>query len=263
MFLLLENMLLFHPTPAAAHWMPPPSERIQDVEFQADDGNRIHAWWYPVEEGRGALLYCHGNAGNLSHRGPAIVQMGQELGVSVLIFDYPGFGRSTGSPNEASCYAAGEAAFNWLTRTPSIPPEQILLYGKSLGGGIAVELATRHPHRALILAKTFTSVPDIGQEVYPFLPIRWLARNRFENLNKIPHCTRPVFIAHGDRDELIGKHHSERLFAAANEPKHFVLMNGVDHNEPVNGVFFTELRQFLAAAAPLPLTDTAPTAAAD
>src|SRR5262249_58324820 len=173
------------------------------------------------------LLYCHGNAGNLSHRAGAVAALQKLLGVPILIFDYPGYGKSAGRPTEAGCCAAAEAAYDWLTGTQKVPPERLLLYGGSLGGGVAVDLASRRPYGALILMKTFTSMPDVGQSLYPWLPVRWLMRNRFNSLEKIGSCRQPVFIAHGTTDGLIPFAQGERLFAAANEPKRFFAMPGV------------------------------------
>jgi fermentation-respiration switch protein FrsA (DUF1100 family) len=253
--LFLENFFLYHPLTAQNSWVEPPDPQVQDIELKSADGSRIHAWWYPREGAQGALLYCHGNAGNLSHRGGMVVGLSRGLGVSVLIFDYPGFGRSDGKPSEASCYAAADSAYDWLKER--VPPANIILFGKSLGGGVAVELARRRPHRVLVLAKTFTSVPDIAQETFPFLPCQRLVRNRFESIDKIGQCTRPVFIAHGDCDSLIPCSHGEKLFAAANEPKQFLYMPGCDHNDPFSPDFLPKLREFLAAHAPLDETTTA------
>ncbi len=257
-FMLLENTLLYHPVRASTEWIPPPSPRIQDVEFHTGDGTRIHGWWLPVDGATSALLYAHGNAGNLSHRGSVLVPMARTLGVSVLIFDYPGYGRSEGRPSEQSCYAAGLTAYEWLAQ--QVPPENIVLFGKSLGGGVMTELATQLPHRALVLVKTFSSVPDIAHDIYPWLPCRWLVRNRFDSLAKIGHCTGPVFIAHGDCDRIIPYAHGQRLFDAANEPKRFLLMPGCDHNDMLSNDFFLALRQFLDQTAPvsMPVSQTYP-----
>ena len=111
--------------------------------------------------------------------------------------------------------------------------------------GVAVDLASRQPHRALILVRTFTSIPDAAQSVYPWLPARWLVRNRFDNLQKIARCTRPVFIAHGTTDRLIPFGHGKRLFEAASEPKQFLAMTGLDHNDSLSPEFFAALRSFL------------------
>jgi uncharacterized protein len=243
---LLENSLVYHPITAAGEWWDQPDSRVQDVALQTPDGGRIHAWWWPKEGAEGAVLYCHGNAGNLSHRAQAIADWRKQLNHSVLIFDYPGFGRSEGSPDEAGCYAAANAAYQWLTQTARIPSQRVLIYGSSLGGGVAVELASHVPHRALVLLSTFTSLPDVAQEIFPWLPARWVVRNRFDNLGKIQQCNGPIFIAHGDRDDLIPFAQGQKLAAAAKEPKYFLRLENFGHWEDVNPDFFLSLRQFLS-----------------
>src|SRR5262249_14385967 len=131
-----------------------------------------------------------------------------------------------------------------------VPPEQVLLYGGSLGGGVAVDLASREPHRALIVVKTFTSIPEMAQTVYPWLPARWLVRNRFDKLEKITRCTPPLFIGHGTADRLVPFKHSQRLFEVAREPKQFLAMAGLDHNDGLSADFFTALRTFLEEVSP-------------
>jgi len=242
----LENRLVYHPATAEESWQPPPFSPVEDVSLRLPDGPTIHAWWCPCKGTDGTLLYCHGNAGNLSHRGPVILAIQQWLGQSVLIFDYPGYGRSDGQPTEAGCYAAADAAYDWLTQTRKAPADRLLLYGSSMGGGVAIDLASRRAHRALVLDKTFTSMPDVAQELYPWLPLRWLMHNRFDNLGKIGKCRRPVFISHGTTDDLIPTSQGERLFDAANEPKQFFRMEACGHNDPLPRQFFDALRQFLA-----------------
>jgi fermentation-respiration switch protein FrsA (DUF1100 family) len=248
LLLFLENALLYHPVPAATEWLDPPNGRVVDVELPGPDGVRLHAWWCPQEGAEGAVLYCHGNAGNLSHRGHGISRWQEWMNQAVLIFDYPGYGKSEGKPSEAGCYAAADAAYAWLTQQAGVPAEQVLIYGGSLGGGVAVDLASRRPHRGLVLVSAFTSVPDMAQKLYPWLPARWLVRNRFDNLGKIGRCTCPVFIAHGDEDCLVPFAQGRRLFAAANEPKFFHAMPGHDHNDGPDRAFYANLRKFLAEA---------------
>jgi len=251
--LFLENRLLFHPLRATEYWLPPPNVRVRDVQLPTVSGTRIHGWWCPVKNwqpAQGAMLYCHGNAGNLSCRSEAIALWQQALGLSVLIFDYPGYGPSEGTPTEATCYASADAAYDWLTRTMKVPPDHVAIYGGSLGGAVAVDLASRQPHRALILVKSFTSIPDAAQALYPWLPVRWLVRNRFDNLEKIGRCTRPIFVAHGTADRLIPFAQGKRLFEAASQPKHFLAMAGLDHNDGLSPEFFSALRSFLDATAP-------------
>jgi fermentation-respiration switch protein FrsA (DUF1100 family) len=247
----LEAKMIFFPTRASDDWLDPPNERVQNVELPAGDGSKIHAWWCPTkdwEPAQGATLYCHGNAGNLSHRANSIPRWQDQLGQAVLIFDYPGYGKSTGKPSETGCYRAADAVYDWLTQRQQVPAERTLLYGGSLGGAVAIDLASRRPYRALVLVSTFTSIPDMAHEYYPWLPIRWLIRNRFENLAKIGKCRKPLFMAHGTADRLIPFAHGERLFAAAPEPKRFFPLEGYDHQHTPGPEFYRALRDFLAQA---------------
>jgi uncharacterized protein len=243
--LALENFLVYHGTPADRDWLPPPTDAVRDVELTSADGTRLHAWWLPGP-GDGAVLHCHGNAGNLSHRGPSLPRWRHETGLSVLIIDYPGYGKCGGSPTEAGCYAAADAGYDWLVHTAKVAPQRIVLFGDSLGGGVATDLAARRPHRALVLVRTFTSLPDTAAAVYPWLPVRLLMRNRYDNLSKIARVPGPVFVAHGTADTLVPLAQGERLFAAAPEPKAFVRLEGADHNDPLGADFFAGLRRFLA-----------------
>jgi fermentation-respiration switch protein FrsA (DUF1100 family) len=245
----LENSLVYHPV-GADEWEPPPSPAVEDVELSTTAGTRIQGWWLPRRGTNHVALYLHGNSGNLSWCGAAVHEVSEQLDVSVLIIDYPGYGKSGGTPSEAGCYAAADAAYAWLTDKQHVPPDHLLLFGVSLGGGVAVDLGSRLPHRALVLVKTFTSVPDVGKGYYPWLPIHWLMRNRFDSLRKLDCCRQPIFITHGTADNLIPFSHGERLYHAAHEPKHLLRLEGAAHNGDLPPVFFAELRAFLALTAP-------------
>jgi fermentation-respiration switch protein FrsA (DUF1100 family) len=245
--LFFENWLVYPLSTAADFWQQPPSADWEDLYLEIEGGTKIHTWWCPGPAPvNGVLLYCHGNGGNLSHRARTIQGIHQQLGVSVLIFDYPGYGKSEGSPSEAGCYAAAEAAYRWLIENKQIRAEDVLLFGNSLGGGVATHLGAKYPHRALILSKTFTSIVDVGQGQFPLLPVRWLMSNRFDSLSRIKDCKSPVFITHGKMDEMIPFRHAETLFAAANEPKYLLPVETGDHNAPLNEEFFDRLKAFLA-----------------
>jgi fermentation-respiration switch protein FrsA (DUF1100 family) len=239
-----ENEMVYQPTPASVSWRDPAGSGVQDVELTTPAGAHIHAWWCPAKASLSALLYCHGNGGNLSHWADHIEMIRRELDMSVLIFDYPGYGKSPGQVSESACYDAADGAFDWLTSQGGIAPQRIIIYGGSLGSGVAVDLAARRPHQALLLASPFTSLPEVGQAAYPWLPIRMLMRNRFDNLEKIPRCGGGVIITHGMADTLIPFEHGEALFAAAAEPKQFLPVPGAGHIDPP-AEFFRQARKFL------------------
>jgi pimeloyl-ACP methyl ester carboxylesterase len=142
LLMLEEDQLVFMARPASAGWVGPGKLQVEDVRLTSADDTKLHAWWVPVEGGEGAILFCHGQAGNLSSRGDLMERL-KKLGKPILIFDYPGYGHSEGVPSEAGCYAAGDAAYDWLVKEKKIPPSRIILMGKSLGGGIATDIASR------------------------------------------------------------------------------------------------------------------------
>lgn len=244
---LLENRLVYFPVPATELWNEPPDPAIQNVFLTSPEGRRIHAWWLPRRADAPVLLLCPGNAGNLSGRGETLAKIRDRLDTSVLIFDYPGYGKSEGKPNEPGCYDAAEGAIHWLRDEQGIPPGRVTLYGESLGGGVATELATRYPCRALILVKTFTSLPATAKRHYPWLPVNWLMSNRFDNLSKLGDVHCPVFIASATADRIVPYIHGETLFAAAGELRHFFRDEGSDHNDQLPDAFWDELRAFLDA----------------
>lgn len=251
LLMLLENWFVFRPIKATNGWEPAPVPEIKDVTLACDDGTRVHAWWLPHPGAKSALLYLHGNAGNLSWRGKSAVKIRDALDVAVLMVDYPGYGKSDGRPSENGCYQAADAAYTWLTKDQSFEPKRLLIYGKSLGGAVAVHLASRNDHRALIVIKSFTSAPEVGSQLFWWLPVRWIMRNRFASIDKIADCRRPVFIAHGDADEVIPFSLGKKLFEASSEPKQFYVMPGAGHNDAIPEEMFLQLKAFLAKHAPL------------
>jgi fermentation-respiration switch protein FrsA (DUF1100 family) len=248
---LLENRLLYFPTRAAADWTDPKELLAEDISLQAPDGTPIHAWWCPKSSGDGAILYAHGNGGNLSHRARIYADLQREQNLSVLAFDYPGYGKSGGKPCEAGCYAAADAAYEWLTKTEGMSPERVVLFGESLGGGVVVDLASRRPCRALVLFSTFSSVPEVAKSKFPFFPVQTLMSNRFDSLHKIQDIHRPVFMSHGDADDLIPLKFAQRLFDAAPGPKQMLIDPGRGHHLSLRPEFHTALREFLKQNAPL------------
>jgi uncharacterized protein len=251
LFLMMaEDRLVFRTLTAAEYWKPPPPGLDpRDVEFISADGTRLHGWWITPpnwEPEQGALLSCHGKGGNLSIVGSSALQWRNQLNVAVLLFDYPGYGYSDGQPSEASCYAAADAAYAWLRDVQQVPAQRLLIHGQSLGGAVAVDLASRRPHRALILSSTFTTFPDAAQSTVPFAPAKWLAHNQFRSLDKIAQITTPIFIVHGTADHTVPYWQGERLFAAATSThKRFLRIDGGPHNLDHTGDVQRAVRAFL------------------
>jgi fermentation-respiration switch protein FrsA (DUF1100 family) len=202
---------------------------FEDVRLRTADDVMLHGWWVPARDARGAVLILHGNAGNISHR-TGYLTMFDRLGYSVLLVDYRDYGKSGGVPSEEGTYRDAEAAWLHLTEALEINPQDIVIFGESLGGGAATWLAAKYPPRALVLASSFTSVPDLGAQIYPWLPVRLLARIKYDNLERLPTIAAPVLIAHSRDDEIVPFSHGEALFAAAREPKQLIVMSG-SHND--------------------------------
>lgn len=241
-----ENRLVFPLSTAADGWVEQPVPGFEDVWLTSTDGTRVHAWCLPHHDpDAGAVLVSHGNGGNLSHRGGLMAALRKVLGRTVICYDYPGYGKSEGRPSEAGCYAAADAAYRYLTNERKIPAGKVVLYGESLGGGVAVDQAARLDHEALILVFTFTTLPRAAKWHFPFLPCDTLMRNRFDNLAKIGRCRKPVLVTHGTADRVVPYRQGEELFAAANEPKRFLPLEGRPHQTPMEPWFFEELRRFV------------------
>jgi alpha-beta hydrolase superfamily lysophospholipase len=205
---------------------------FEDVWFQASDGVKLNGWFYPADfsspRKRWVVLVCHGNAGNIGHR----LELCQEMlstGVNVFLFDYRGYGRSQGRPGEEGTYCDAQAAYQWLQKK-GFEGQNIIALGESLGGGVASELALREKIGGIVLQSTFTSIPDIGAELFPWLPVRTLARIRYETCRKLPRINAPVLIMHSRADDLINFRHCQTNFAAANEPKLLWEIQG-SHND--------------------------------
>jgi uncharacterized protein len=191
---------------------------FEDVFILVEHGQRIHAWYFPAQNTASpVVLVCHGNAGNISHR-MDLAALLLESGAGVLLFEYRGYGRSDGKPGEENTYRDAQAAYHWLIAR-GVPGTNIIAYGESLGGGIVSELAAREPLGGLILQSTFTSITDLGAELFPWLPVRLISTIKYDTRAKLPKLHVPVLILHSRRDDLIAFHHAEENFAAANEPK--------------------------------------------
>lgn len=229
-----EYKQTYHPDPVLQANASDLGRSCEDVRFAAKDGTKLHGWFFPANTNSPrshlAVIFFHGNGGNISHRlefYDAILA----AGVNVFTFDYRGYGLSEGKPGEAGTYLDGQAAHAWL-RQKGFAETNIIAFGESLGGGIASELVVREGCAGLILQSTFTSLIDLGAELYPFLPVRTMGSIKYDTHSKLPRIRVPVLILHSRSDTLISFHHAEQNFAAANEPKLIIETPG-NHNDGV------------------------------
>lgn len=201
----------------------------QDVTLRTKDGVEISAWYIPADNARGFILFCHGNAGNISHRLDSI-KIFHRLGLGVLIFDYRGYGKSKGSPDEEGTYSDAEAAWDYLVNILHVKPEKIVLFGRSLGSAVAVELALRRQAGAIIMESAFTSVPDLGKKFFPLLPVSLISRYHYESISKVERVEMPKLFIHSPDDEIVPYEQGARLFERARDPKEHLKITG-GHNE--------------------------------
>ena len=212
----------------------------ESVFFEAEDSVRLHGWFVPAEDAADVLLFFHGNAGNISHRLDSI-RIFHDLGLSVFIIDYRGYGASEGRVGEKGTYRDARAAYRYLTEERRVDPSNIIYFGRSLGAAVAIELATGHEPKALIAESCFTSIPDVGRRVYPWLPVRVLARVHYDSVRRVAEVSCPKLFVHSHEDELLPIALAERLFDAAAEPKSFLRIRG-DHNSGflISGVAYID-----------------------
>ena len=252
---LFESRLLYVPGERRLEPAPPglPAER---VEIPSADGVTLAAWLIraaPADASGRWLLICHGNAGNLSNVGrPAHYAGLRALGLNLLAFDYRGYGESGGTPTEAGLYADAGAAYRYLREILGVPPERIVLFGHSLGSAVAVELATREPAAGLVLDGALASVVGRAQEVYPWVPVRLIARSRYASIERIARVGMPKLFLHARADEVIPFVHGRRLFEAAGEPKTFVALRGGhgDAFDVDSAAYFGAIGAFLRSLPP-------------
>jgi len=216
-----ERILSANPSSIGLHF--------ESASFETTDGVRLSGWYIPSESARGVLLFCHGNAGNISHRLESI-QIFHRLGLDILIFDYRGYGQSEGTPTEHGTYRDAEAAWRYLIEERQVNPSEVVVFGRSIGGAIASWLAQSQTPGALILESTFTSLPDIAATLYPYVPVRLLLRFKYNTTEYLARINCPVLIVHSRDDEIMPFSHGWRLFEMAKKPKEFLEITG-SHNE--------------------------------
>lgn len=240
----IEHRLAFVPFRyPVGDWNP---EEIQpeDAWFTAADGTKLHGWFVEHPRPRAVVLFCHGNAGNVTYLASMLEGLRDMQGVSVLAFDYRGYGRSSGRPSEEGVLQDARAARRWLARRTHVAEEDIVLMGQSLGGAVAIDLATDGA-RGLILASTFSSFPDVAQS-HVIVPVKALTTIQFNSLEKIQQFPGPVLISHGDADEVVPFEQGQTLYEAVPGRKRFVRIPRGRHNDLLPREYWEALDDFLA-----------------
>lgn len=252
MLLLLETTLMY-PAPhrTEGDWHPTWLAH-EEANFASSDGTRIHGWYCAHPNPRAAVLLCHGNGEHVAFMAEEMSFLRDTFSVSVMAFDYRGYGKSSGRPFESGILADGEAAQRWLAKRAGLSANQIVLWGRSLGGAVAVHLAANEGARGLVLDRTFSSMVDVAASHYPWLPIRWALRNRYPSVDRIQAYTGPLMQVHGQSDQVVPLRFAERLFdAAPSLEKQLITSEDMTHNSPWPDAFYHSLDEFLDRLQPV------------
>jgi fermentation-respiration switch protein FrsA (DUF1100 family) len=229
---LFQRRLIYFPLPQDVPGVASTLPGAEEITFDTADGLRLNGWFAQAvgTSSRATVLVFNGNAGDRSFRAPLAAALVQ-AGLSVLLFDYRGYGRNPGSPSEAGLLADARAARAYVATRSDVDPGRLVYFGESLGAAVAVALAAEQSPAALVLRSPFTSLAEMGRLHYPFLPAGLLLRDRFESLHRIGRVTCPVLVIAGDQDRVVPASQSRQLYEAARDPKRFVLVRGADHND--------------------------------
>jgi uncharacterized protein len=222
----IENSLLFFPQKELDGTPEKIKLTFDEVSLLTADKVKLHAWWVPHDSARATLIFSHGNGGNISHRLDKL-RMFHNLGLNVLLYDYRGYGKSEGTPNEIGLYADVQAACDFAVKEKNIPAGEIVAYGESLGGPVAAHLAANNKVKALILDSTFTNLKDMARLQSPLLVA--LVQSRFDTLGDVAKVKSPTLVLHSPDDEVVPYAQGQKLFATSKAPKQFVKLHG-GHN---------------------------------
>lgn len=245
---MIERSFIFFPEKTITTTPSDFAIDFEDVYFMTADGVRLHGWFIPGENNI-TWIWFHGNAGNISHRLENLSLIREYLGVNIFLFDYRGYGWSEGEVSEEGTYRDADAALVHILSRQDVDPAKIVLFGRSMGCAVAVDLAYRNELCALIIESPFTSISDMARKAVPLLPIGAFIHTKYDSLSKIGSVSCPVLVIHGDQDEVVPIEFGWRLYQAANEPKEFYTIVDSGHNDTyaVGGEgYFSELTAFLA-----------------
>ena len=248
----LERRYIFFPTAEVEFTPADAGLKYEDVSFDTDGGRQLHGWYIPgeIEAENATWIWFHGNGGNIGHRVDELAMLHHRLGVNLFIFDYQGYGQSQGQPTEQGTYQDARAALEYVSNRTGVDAQKIVYFGRSLGAAVAVELATEKPPSGLILVSSFSSVSDMARLAFPYLPVGWLLKDRYDSISRIRAVHTPLLIIHGDQDDMVPVGQGRALFEAANQPKTFLVLPGAAHNDThINGgpVYWDALEEFSAS----------------
>ncbi len=246
MYNLFERWLVFPAPPVnSADWNPP-NLPFEDVYFTGEDGVRLHGWFIAHPQPKAIVLYCHGNGEHVAQLADRLRILNQRIGVTVFAWDYRGYGRSEGIPHEENVLSDARAAQLCLAKCANVRPEEIVLLGRSLGGAVTVALASEFPVRGLVLDRTFSRLTDAASHLFPWLPVRWIMRNRFTSVEKIRQYHGPLLQTHGTADEVVPFKMGRELFdASPSKQKQFIEVPNGNHSGPLPEDCYDALIKFL------------------
>jgi fermentation-respiration switch protein FrsA (DUF1100 family) len=247
--MLFEDKFIYFPEkyPRGAYDQARSIPNLRDCWVTTEDGVRLHGWFAPAESAKATLVLSHGNGGNISHR-YLLMRSLLRYRFNVLMYDYRGYGRSEGTPSEDGIYNDGRAFFDYVLALPEVKSPSIFLWGTSLGGAVATDVAIHRPAAGLILESTFTSGRDVARLLYPFLPVGPFMHNKFNTIEKLKTLHLPLLVMHGSLDEILPVGLGRQLFAEANDPKQYYEIAGARHNDTffVGGEeYFNRIDQFV------------------
>lgn len=225
----LQSRFLYSPVKEITYTPADINLAFEKIALKTEDGLKISAWYVPADNAKYTVLFCHGNAGNMTHRLDSI-NIFNELGLNCLIFDYRGYGDSQGKPSEEGTYRDARAAWKWLTEQKKTPAERIIMFGRSLGGSVAANLATEVNPKGIVLESAFTSYEEIGKKFYPYMPVHLFAKFNYKTIDSVRRIHCPALFIHSRNDKIIPFELGLRLYEAASEPKKFVEIVG-SHND--------------------------------
>ena len=243
----VESFFIYYPE---ASFETVPSDwqvTYEDVYFDAEDHTRLHGWFFPLPGNAPVILFCHGNAGNISHRLDNVKHL-LDQGIQVFIFDYRGYGKSEGRPSEKGLYQDGLAAYDFLVKRKHIAAQRIVPFGRSLGAGVAVEIALRREVRSLIIESAFTSTKEMAKTMFLFKPLSYFLPAHYNNLEKLGRVSFPKLVIHGEYDEIVPFSMGQNLYDSARPPKYFFPIKGAHHNDTylVGGkIYFEKFTAFV------------------